>query len=211
MRRLPAVIAITAILLAARIHSAFSQQKEGAHGTPGSAHSQEMIPATPAELRKFEGMLYGRVEGIRTSPVFTGILLRVALAQPAGGEPVNRQKISGTIVPIAVTTSRDGKPQSVELARSFRAIATRETIWADVRAAGPNHLLYARHLGPTGSQPGAAAATPATADASPPTENVRRMEGELRSLRRDLAHLQQEIADLRLRTQELQRRSSLQR
>jgi len=211
LRRVFRAVAVLASFLAAGIGTAFPRQNGSSGGTSGSVHSREMIPAAPPPLRKFEGVLYGRVEAIRTGPAFTGLFLRVALAQPAGGEPVNAQQIAGVIAPIAVTASRDGKPQSVELARSFRAISTGETIWADVRAAGADHILYARHLGPTGAEPGPAATTRAMADTPASADSVRRMEAELRSLRRDLAHLQQDVAELRLRTQELQRRPPLQR
>src|SRR5205814_153503 len=122
---------------------------------------------------------------------------------PAGGEPVDLQKIAGTVVPVAVPAPRRDDPASAELDRAYRFIGVHETIWADVRAAGAKPLLYARHLGPAGRQPapggmaalghpGPAAAAPANPDSAPASpERLRRMEEELRALRRDLGRLQQ--------------------
>src|SRR5205085_536077 len=91
MRRVSSALAITATFLAAGIGSALPRQNDSSRGTSGS-YSGATIPATPPELRKFEGMLYGRVVAIRTGPAFTGLFLRVALAQPLNGEPVNLRK-----------------------------------------------------------------------------------------------------------------------
>jgi hypothetical protein len=177
---------------------------------PGRAQPSPLkpVPPTPPALQQFNGALVGTIEEIRRETDFTGFVFRISRVEPApGAPPVDGAEVAGAHVGLALAIGESG-PLAASMLQSLDRFGPGHLVRAEVRAAGPRHLLYVRsmlELAP-GSVPSPTVAPPSPPAAAPvgTAPNTARMAAELHSLRRDLVRLQREVAELRAMAQELE-------